>query len=377
MTETTLDVSLRHTFGDFALDLAFTAGNGVTGIIGPSGAGKTTLLQTIAGLFRPRRGRIALGGEVFLDTDAGIFIPPEARRIGYVFQEARLFPHLSVAQNLDYGARRRTTAAAGVSRGEVVDLLGLAPLLGRLPHRLSGGEAQRVAIGRALLSAPRLILMDEPLSSLDMRRRREILPYLDALHRRLDLPILYVSHNIDEIVRLADMVVAIGNGHVAAAGAVAEVLNRHEIQSMVLGEEARAADPASIVEARIIGYDPAHRLTEVEFSGAMLALPHLDLPAGASVRLRIHARDVAIATEPPRGLSIQNVIEARISALRPAGEAQVDVDLAVGPEARQVKLASRITARAAEQLQLAPGRAVWALVKTVVLASGMADVETG
>lgn len=374
MSEEKLELRVAHRFGAFALDLAFEAGKGVTGIIGPSGAGKTTLLEAIAGLARPARGRIALGNDVFLDTERGIFLPPEERRIGYVFQEARLFPHLSVARNLDYGATRRGAGGA-ISRDEVVALLGLADLLDRRPHRLSGGEAQRVAIGRALLAGPRLILMDEPLSSLDIRRRREIMPFLEALHRRLDLPILYVSHNIDEIVRLADRVVAMKSGTIAASGGVADVLNRPDMRALILGEEESEADPATVVDARVARHDETHGLTEVEFGGATVALSRLDLPPGETVRLRLHARDIAVATERPASLSIQNVIEAHVAGLRPVGVAQTDVALLVGEGADTFTLTARITRRAAERLRLAPGRPVWALVKSVVLASELARMD--
>lgn len=374
MSEEKLELRIAHRLAAFSLDVAFEAGKGVTGIIGPSGAGKTTLLEAIAGLARPARGRIAFGNDVFLDTERGIFLPPEERRIGYVFQEARLFPHLSVASNLDYGSKRRGRGGT-ISRDEVVALLGLADLLERRPHRLSGGEAQRVAIGRALLAGPRLILMDEPLSSLDVRRRREIMPFLEALHRRLDLPILYVSHNIDEIVRLADRVVAMKSGKIAASGSVADVLNRSDMRALILGEEESEADPATVVDARVARHDDAHGLTEVEFAGATVALSRLDLRPGETVRLRLHARDIAVATERPASLSIQNVIEARIAGLRRVGAAQTDVSLVVGPDENALVLTARITNRAAQQLRLAPGRPVWALVKSVVLASDLARMD--
>jgi molybdate transport system ATP-binding protein len=361
-----LSVEIKRRAGAFVLDAAFEAGNGVTGIAGPSGSGKSMTLQAIAGLAAPNEGRIVFDGETFVDTTRRFSLPPERRRIGYVFQDPCLFPHMTVAQNLDYGANRRT-AGGDVSRDEVIELLGLATLLDRRPHRLSGGEAQRVAIGRALLSAPRLILMDEPLSSLDIRRRREIMPFIEALHHRLDLPIIYVSHNIDEIVRLADRVVVLHAGKVAARGNVAEVLNRPDMQRLILGEDIRDADLATIVDACISRHDDRHNLSELNFGNATLTLTQLALPVGASVRLRIHARDVAIATERPQGLSIQNVIEAEIGELRPAGVGQVDLLLAV---AGTPGLTARITMRAAERLALAPGMHVWALVKSVALASG-------
>jgi molybdate transport system ATP-binding protein len=357
-----LTVAIKRRVAGFALDVSFEAGDGVTGIIGPSGAGKSTVMQTIAGLATPDEGHVALDGETFVDISRGLSLPPERRRIGYVFQDACLFPHMTVAQNLDYGARRRD--ARTVSRSDVVELLGLAPLLERRPHRLSGGEAQRVSIGRALLSAPRLILMDEPLSNLDLRRRREILPFIEALHRSLKLPIVYVSHNIDEIVQLANRVVVLHDGKVAATGDVADVLNRSTIQRLILGDET-LDDPAAIIEARIVRHDDTHNLSELGFGSSTLTLMRLKLPVGAAVRLRIHARDVAIATERPQGLSIQNIVEAVVSELRPAGSAQVDVRLSV---AGTQGITARITGRAVEQLGLAPGRKVWALVKSVALA---------
>lgn len=365
---TTLSVQIKCTVGAFALDVAFEARNGVTGIIGPSGAGKSMTLQTIAGLTAPDEGRVVLDDQALVDTQRGVSLAPEQRRIGYVFQEPCLFPHMTVAQNLDYGAKRRASGGA-VSRDEVIDLLDLGPLLDRRPHRLSGGEAQRVSIGRALLSAPHLILMDEPLSSLDIRRRREIMPFIEALHQRLDLPIIYVSHNIDEIVRLADRVIVIHGGRVAAMGHVTEVLNRRDVQSLLLGESEREGDTSTIIEASITHHDDAHDLSELDFNGGTLTLARLDLPIGSSVRLRIHARDVAIATEYPQGLSIQNILEAEVSELRPISAAQVDILLTV---AGTQHLTARITRRSAERLELARGRKVWALVKAVALASSAA-----
>ncbi|HUD51974.1 TOBE domain-containing protein, partial [Parvibaculum sp.] len=218
-------------------------------------------------------------------------------------------------------------------------------------------------------------LMDEPLASLDIRRRREIMPFLDALHRRLDLPILFVSHNIDEIVRLADRVLVLHGGRIAATGDVAAVLNRLDVQALILGEDGGATDPATIIEARIARHDEAYHLTELDIGGATLALSRLPLSVGATVRLRLHARDIALATEHPTGLSIQNVIEAKIVEIRPAGPAQADVALAAGSTDAPIMLFARVTTRAVERLALAPGRPVWALVKSVALASDIG--ETG
>ena len=358
-----LAVDLQHRLGDFTLDVTMTAPNGVTGIIGPSGAGKSMLLKMIAGLERPLRGNIFLDDEILNDTFGKVFVSPEQRRIGYVFQDALLFPHLSVAENLDYGARRRG-ATGIVSRDEVIALLGLESIIERRPHHLSGGEAQRVAIGRALLSNPRLLLMDEPLSSLDPGRRRQIMPFIEALHESLDLPIVYVSHNIDEIMRLADRVIVMHQGTIAASGNVAAVLNQPAMQSLILGDEGGDNDPAMIVEAIVACHSPEGHTTQLDLDGTSLSLPILDVPTGEMVRLRIHARDVAIAISPPSGISIQNIIEARVVDITPTEAGQVDVLMALsGPH----QLKARITERACEALLLKRGIQVWALIKSVAL----------
>lgn len=358
-----LAVDLYHRLGDFTLDVTLTAPIGVTGIIGPSGAGKSMLLKMIAGLERPARGNIFLDNEILNDTRGKVFIPAEQRRIGYVFQDALLFPHLSVAENLDYGAKRRGETGI-VSRDDVIAMLGLEALVTRRPHHLSGGEAQRVAIGRALLSNPRMLLMDEPLSSLDPRRRQHIMPFIETLHQNLDLPIIYVSHNIDEITRLADRVVVMHDGKLAASGNVAEVLNRPAMQRLILGDESGDNDPAMIVEAIVVNHDRTSHTTRLELDGTSLSLPILDIPTGQMVRLRIHARDVAIATSPPTGISIQNIIETRITEITSTETGQVDVMMALSGS---YQLKARITARACEALSLTTGKQVWALIKSVAL----------
>jgi len=356
-----LKVQVKRKAGAFALDMHLVAPKGVTGIIGPSGAGKSMLLQTIAGLQRPDEALITFGDQVLTDTAKRVNLPPERRRIAYVFQDALLFPHLSVAQNIDYGARRRGGAAT-VSHDEMIDLLGLEPLLARRPHHLSGGEAQRVSIGRALLSDPQLLLMDEPLSALDPRRRADIMPFIEALHRRLDLPVLYVSHNIDEITRLADRVTVLHQGSVAASGDVAFVLNRREIQKLILGND--NSDPAAIVEARVEAHDEAAHVTVLVLGAERISMALLSDPVGSIVRLRIHARDVAIATERPNGISIQNILEASITDIEPTTSGQIDVTMSL-TGAHVLK--SRITRRALDTLGLKPNIKVWALVKSVAL----------
>ena len=369
---TILSVELTQRRGAFSLDVGFEATRGVTGIIGRSGAGKTMTLQAIAGLGHPDTGHISLGGEIFLDTERNIFVPPEKRHIGYVFQEARLFPHLTVMRNLEYGLWRRGPEPP-IPRDEVIGLLDLRHLLERQPHGLSGGEAQRVAIGRALLSAPRLLLMDEPLASLDIGRRREIMPFLEALHERLALPIVFVSHNMEEVVRLADRVVVVERGRVVASGGVADVLNRIDIQNLILGE-ADDDSIGTILDMRIETHDDDESLTELSGAGFRLFVPRLPRPQGAPVRLRLRARDVTIATEAPRGLSVQNVIEGEIETLDKAGKSDVDVGIRTREGGATIR--ALVTSRAARLLKLETGMPVWALIKTVAIAGSTGSRQT-
>src|SRR5437870_5220193 len=251
-----LSVSLQHRLGDFSLDAAFDSAGGLTALFGRSGAGKTTLINLIAGLLRPDRGHIALDGEVLSDAERGIFVPPSRRRIGYVFQEGRLFPHLSVRQNLLYGSWFGTKFGAGGDLDQVVDLLGIGALLGRQTTNLSGGEKQRVAIGRALLSRPRLLVMDEPLASLDEARKAEILPHIERLRDEFGVPIVYVSHQVAEVARLATTLVVLSEGRVAATGPTAQILGRIDLFPLTGRAEAGA-----ILSTRVAGHDPAFGLT--------------------------------------------------------------------------------------------------------------------
>ncbi|MDE1174349.1 MAG: molybdenum ABC transporter ATP-binding protein [Parvibaculaceae bacterium] len=363
-----LQADLRARLGTLELELSLKAGNGTTAIVGPSGAGKTSLLRIIAGLHRQAEGRISFGDHVFHDSAAGIFLKPEKRRIGYVFQEPRLFPHMSVARNLDYGARRRGIASAG-ARDEIITLLGLANLLERLPHKLSGGEAQRVAMGRTLLSSPRLLLMDEPMANLDLRRRREIMPFLEMLHQRLSLPILYVSHNLDEVIRLADNVLVIDRGRVFATGGTAQVLNRPDVQQLLAGTPGMDADLGTILDASISAHEPEKMITRLSLGGGLeLRVPLRHEQPGTALRLRLHARDIAIATQTPHGLSIRNSLPGRIDRINvaPGGQRDVTIRLDGGGN---IEITARVTQGAVDDLQLARGHAVWALVKSVALAS--------
>jgi molybdate transport system ATP-binding protein len=354
-----LEVDIEHRLADFALDIHFHAGRGLTALFGRSGAGKTSIVNAIAGLLRPRRGRIVMDGAVLLDTERGICVPTHRRRVGYVFQEGRLFPHLTVRQNLLFGrwfapARERRAA----SLDDVVDLLGIAALLDRRPGRLSGGEKQRVAIGRALLASPRLLLMDEPLASLDARRKDEILPYLERLRDEAKVPIVYVSHSIAEVARLATTIVLISAGRVHTVGPVREVMGRAELYPLAGRFEAGA-----VLGVRVAAHDQHWNLTELTGDFGKLTVPQLDAPVGTALRVRIRARDVILAITRPTGISALNVLAAEVERLVSIEEGALEVQLRLGGE----RLLARVTRRSGEALGLAPGREVFAVIKTVAI----------
>jgi molybdate transport system ATP-binding protein len=351
-----LDVDIDARRGDFRVQARFASSAPIVALFGRSGAGKSTIVNAIAGIVRPDRGRISVGGRALFDSTLGIDLPPEARRVGYVFQDALLFPHMTVAGNLAYGERLTPEAERFVSRDRVVALLDLGRLLERRPASLSGGERQRAAIGRALLASPRLLLMDEPLASLDAPRKAEILAYIELLRDELRLPIVYVSHALEEVTRLADSLVLVSDGRVAAQGGVAEVLARPEVEAHTGRFEAGA-----VIEARVARHDEAYGLTLLAFDGGELVVPNVDALPGEPVRARIRARDVSIALTAPAGISIQNVLAAEVAGVSGEFGAIVDVTLRVGGTA----LTARVTRKAAEQLGLAPGMRVHALVKAV------------
>ena len=348
----TLEVAIRRAIGAFRLDVSLVAAAGVTALFGPSGAGKTTLARCVAGLARPDAGRIALDGRVLFDD--GIDLPPHRRGVGYVFQEPRLFPHLSVRANLLYGAPR------GTDPGPVAAMLGIAGLLARRPGGLSGGEAARVAIGRALLREPRLLILDEPLAALDARRRERILPWLEGL-RAAGMPILYISHAIEEVARLADTLVLIRDGRVARAGPLADVLSDPEAAALLGPSQAGAVLEGAVASV-------ADGLMRVETPAGALEVPG-DGPVGARLRVRVRAEDVIVAVEPPRGLSALNVLPGRVATAREGQGPGVMLGLAVG----EGTLLARVTRRSFRSLDLSPGRAVWAVVKT----SGVARADVG
>lgn len=353
----TLVVDARTRLGQFDLDASFTADGGVTALFGRSGSGKTTVLRIIAGLAQPVEGRVALDGDVLLDTRGRIFVSPHRRRFGYVFQEARLFPHLSVRRNLNYGRRLSPNHPMPKDFERVVEMLGISPLLERSTTALSGGEQQRVAIGRALLSNPRLLLMDEPLAALDEERKAEILPYLERLRDEAGIPVVYVSHSVPEVARLADRVVLMRDGKVAAIGAPGEVL---------AGRGTTAADrreAGSVLAGIVSRTDAATGLATVQLDGVSLLVPETGLLPGKAVRLLVPERDVMIATVEPKGLSALNILPGTLIAIDADGTGTVLVRMSCGGEL----ISARITAHSAQRLNLVAGQQAFAVIKSVAL----------
>ncbi len=364
MTQPTTGLQLRLNVKrpEFALNVDLTLpGSGVTALFGPSGSGKTTCLRAIAGLERtdsnPSNDFVAINGDIWQDDANGVFLPTHRRALGFVFQEASLFAHLSVAQNLAFGQRRVPESLRRVSLEQAVELLGINPLLARTPASLSGGERQRVAIARALATSPRLLLMDEPLAALDAPRKAEVLPYLERLSIELATPILYVSHAVDEVARLADHVVLLEAGHVLASGPTADMMTRLDLP-MAHGDNAGA-----VITATVVSHDPTFHLTLARFNGGDLYIPQQKLTAGQTVRVRVQARDVSLTLGKHTGTSIQNILPVRINALSPDSPGQVMVRL----DAAGTALLARVTARSAEALKLEVGQSLFAQVKGVAI----------
>jgi molybdate transport system ATP-binding protein len=353
-----LEVEIKHRLGRFALDVGFASGAGLTALFGRSGAGKTSVVNIIAGLIRPERGRVVVDGSVLLDTARGIFVPMHRRRIGYIFQEGRLFPHLSVRQNLLYGRWFSRRGARQATIGEVGALLGIEHLLDRRPGALSGGEKQRVAIGRALLANPRLLLMDEPLAALDTPRKDEILPYIEKLRDEAGIPIVYVSHAIAEVTRLATTMVLMSEGKVDAVGPVTELMGRLDLYPRTGRFEAGA-----VIETRVAGHDSTYGLTHLSCAAGEIRVPRLDLPEGAAVRVRIRARDVIVATTLPTGLSALNALPGHVAEI--GGDLGPVRDLRIAIAGGSVL--ARITYRSLSELDLTPGRAVFVIIKSVAV----------
>lgn len=352
-----IDARFKLVRGDFKLEVDMQLPmRGVTGIFGASGSGKTTLLRCIAGL-EYATGLLQVNGKVWQDDTT--FIPAYQRSLGYVFQEASLFPHLSVRANLEYGLKRIPSSERKVGLDQVVKWLGLGHLIDRSdPTKLSGGERQRVAIGRALLTSPRLLLMDEPLSALDTSSKQDILPYLERLHLELEIPVLYVSHALEEVVRLADHLVLIQQGCVIASGALNETLARLDLPT------AHLDDAGAVIEGEVAQHDETYHLSRLDFRGGSLWVGQVKHPLGSSVRVRVLARDVSIALRQVNDSSITNILAARITEIRDEGADKVNVRLIVGGSHA---LLSRITRRSRDLLGLTVGMDVFAQVKSVAL----------
>ena len=351
-----IEVEIERRLGAFRLDVRFDADAPIVGLFGRSGSGKTSVVNAIAGIVRPSRGTIRINDVCLFDSRKGIDIAPEKRRVGYVFQDALLFPHMDVEANLLYGQRLRAPEDRLIDEAHVVELLGLRPLLRRRPDTLSGGEKQRVAIGRALLAQPRILLMDEPLASLDGPRKMEILAYVELLRDDLGIPIVYVTHSVTEIARLADRIVVLSEGKCVGVGGIDDVMDQLELEQAPERYEA-----ASVVETRVAAHDRQDRLTTLAFAGGELVVPQLEAAVGGRVRVRILARDVSLSTNRPTGISVLNILPAAVVVVGELGAPVVDVRLAIG----EATLVARITRRSLQQLAITPGQELYALVKAV------------
>jgi molybdate transport system ATP-binding protein len=357
-----LSVRIAHDFENFALDVRFAIEKpGITALFGPSGAGKTTIVNAIAGLLKPREGRVIVGDDVLLDSQAHLFVSPRARRIGYLFQDARLFPHMDVETNLRFGWRRATERASDAEFQRIVSMLGLEQLLNRRPRNLSGGEKSRVALGRALLSSPRMLLLDEPLAALDTARKSEIMPYLERLRDEAALPMLYVSHALDEVARLADNVIVLKAGKVVAQGSVFDMLADLEAMQSV-----DAPSYGAVIDTRVKQHREDDALSVLSFDGGELIVPLVKRAIGTRLRIRIRAEDVMLATEEPRTISANNVLLCRVTAVRETSIAHADVQLACG----NTPFVARITRASTKRLALAPNVPVFAVIKSVIVDLG-------
>ncbi|HWU99316.1 MAG TPA: molybdenum ABC transporter ATP-binding protein [Oxalicibacterium sp.] len=345
-------------YGAFDLDIDLALpGRGVTALFGPSGSGKTTFLRVMAGLERASHVRLRVNGDIWQDDASGLFVPTWQRSLGYVFQEASLFAHLDVRRNLEYGMRRIAAAQRQVSLDHAIALLDIGHLLPRKPDKLSGGERQRVAIARALATSPRVLLMDEPLAALDARRKEEIMPYLERLHDQLEIPVLYVSHSVEEVARLADHLVLLEAGRVTASGATAELMTRLDL------DVAHGTNAGALITATVIEHDPAFHLTSAEFPGGRLLLPQHRAAIGQQVRIRIQARDVSLSRTPQRDTSILNIVETTVTEFVDDGAGQV----MVGLDANGTRLLARITRKSCATMNLAPGNRVYAHIKGIAI----------
>ncbi len=353
-----IEARLRHTFGDFALDVSFRVeGPGITAVFGPSGSGKTTTINALAGLFRPHDGRIVIGDRVVLDTQTGVFVPARERRVGYVFQDARLFPHMNVLDNLLFGWRRARRADESVF-AEIVTLLGLESHLSRKPARLSGGERGRVALGRALLADPMLLLLDEPLAALDAARREEIFPYLEMLRDHARIPMFYVTHSVEELSRLADHVIVVNAGRVTRQGHVFDLLADLDFSALT-----GIAAIGAVLPVRVSGQREQEALTVLAFEGGELTVPRLERPVGTRLRIRIRAEDILLALEAPTSISANNVLAATVTDVHSQDGVHADVQLGCGA----AKLVARITRSSLARLKITPAMPIFAIIKSVTI----------
>jgi molybdate transport system ATP-binding protein len=358
-----LQINIARSAFQLNLDIQLP-GQGITAIFGPSGSGKTTLLRAVAGLEKNPQGLIQIGENIWQDTKQGIYLPTWQRPLGYVFQESSLLPHLSATENLNFGLKRvlksanSAPTAANKALQASIELLGIGGLLQRMPDELSGGERQRVAIARAIAMQPQLLLMDEPLASLDAARRQEIFPWLARLRDELKMPMLYVTHSAEEVTRLADHLVVLDQGHVKAQGSVSAVLTQ-VVNPVVVGEDAGA-----LIAGCIGAVDAQWHLSRVDFDGGCIWMRDAGLPVGKAVRIRILARDVSLAISEPTNTSIQNQLRGSIQSITPdAHPSQVMVVLKCGAD----EVLARVTKRAVDELSLQVGQSVWAQVKSVAL----------
>ncbi|NVO56426.1 molybdenum ABC transporter ATP-binding protein [Rhodobacteraceae bacterium B1Z28] len=352
-----LSVRMQHALPGIDLDLSFDAPSGVTVLFGRSGSGKTTIVNGVAGLMRPQAGRVAVDDWVLFDTDQGLWLPPHRRRLGYIFQEGRLFPHLTVRQNLAYGRWFAPRKAPRENPDKVIEMLGIGHLLDRRPAGLSGGEKQRVAIGRALLASPRLILADEPLAALDDARKAEILPYFERLRDEVSVPILYVTHSAAEVARLATSVVALQDGKVVRHGPASDVLADPSVAPAGI----RAV--GAVLQVRVLKHHP-DGLTELDAHGSRLFLPQIRHRVGEDLRIRIPAQEVILSSKVPEGLSALNVLSGTVDSIR-SGDGPGAI-VAVKTPAGIVL--ARVTRRSVAALDLRPGSPCHAVIKTVALA---------
>ncbi|NMX93268.1 MULTISPECIES: molybdenum ABC transporter ATP-binding protein [unclassified Pseudomonas] len=356
-----IEVRLQLKYSGFALDVDLKLpGRGVTALYGHSGSGKTTCLRCIAGLERAGDGFVQINDQVWQDSRNGVFMPPHKRALGYVFQEASLFPHLSVLANLEFGLKRIPKAQRRVDMTQATQLLGIGHLLDRHPQHLSGGERQRVGIARALLTSPQLLLMDEPLAALDSQRKGEILPYLERLHDQLEIPVLYVSHAQDEVARLADHIVLLNEGKALASGPIGETLARLDLPL------ARGDDAGVVINGTVSSHDAHYQLLTLQLpdSPLQMRVAHAPLGLGTHLRFKVKARDVSLSLQPGEHSSILNCLPVTVTQEIPAdNSAHVLVRL----DAAGTPLLARITRYSRDQLQVHPGQALWAQIKAVAV----------